>query len=309
MAETVANLGLGTDRYGMTDVPGPHGWKESTRASSVQWMRRWLMDDTSALPIDVDACRRLDVGFELAKVDHGLDKPDYNVTPNGKISELPGFRSIYDLLKDDLKVVREGRAPARPQAETVRRVAGIRMTEEVTATAVEISRAEAGNLTVAKTAFQFEGGLLVPAVTLAPKGATKAPVLLVGDAGRGALRERAEALLADGTPVVVADLIGSGEIGSVKHKFYGAKNDDEEIAVMYYMLKAEFGAAPRVVACGRMAIPAAHAFAAAPGTIAGVETVNPPESWTEVVEQSIAYPYANAVNGALLHYDWTDLLK
>ena len=165
-------------------------------------------------------------------------------------------------------------------------------------------------------------------MTLAPKCATKAPVLLVGDAGRGALRERAEALLSDGTPVVVADLIGSGEIGSVKHKFYGAKNEDEEIAVLYYMLgkslvgvraeellsiaarmNAEFGAAPRVVACGRMAIPAAHAFAAAPGAIAGVETVNPPVSWTEVVEQSIAYPYANAVNGALLHYDWTDLLK
>ena len=328
VVETAANLGIAAERYGMTDVPGPHGWKESTRASSVQWMRRWLMDDASALPIDVAACRRLDVGFELAKVDHGLDNPDYNVTPNGKVSELPGFRSVYDLLKDDLKAAREGRAPARTQAETVRRVAGIRLPEEVKATAVEVSREEVDGLTVAKTAFQFDGGLLVPAVTLAPKGAAKAPVLLVGDAGRGALRERAEALLADGTPVVVADLIGSGEIGSVKHKFYGAKNDDEEIAVMYYMLgkslvgvraeellsiaarmKAEFGAAPRVVACGRMAIPAAHAFAAAPGAIAGVETVNPPESWTEVVEQSIAYPYANAVNGALLHYDWTDLLK
>ena len=38
---------------------------------------------------------------------------------------------------------------------------------------------------VVKTAFQFEGGLLVPAVTFLPKDATKAPVLLVGDAGRG----------------------------------------------------------------------------------------------------------------------------
>ena len=51
------------------------------------------------------------------------------------------------------------------------------------------------------------------------------------------------------------------------------------------------------------------AFAAARELVAGVETVEPPASWTEVVEQSLAYPYANAVNGALLHYDWTDLLK
>ena len=326
--ETVSNLGLGADRYGMTDVPGPHGWKESTRTSSVQWMRRWLMGDASALPIDVDACRRLDLGFDASKVDCGLDKPDYNVTPNGKVSELPGFRSVYELLKDDLKKALEGRASSRPQAETVRRVAGIRPLGDIKATPVEVSRKDANGLAIVRTAFQFEGGLAVPAVTFVPQGAAQAPVLLVGDAGRAALLDRVEGLLAKGSPVTVADLIGSGEIGAVKHKFYGAKAGDEEIAVLYYMLgkslvgvraeelialanhlKGKFGAAPRIVACGRMAIPAAHAFAAERGLVAGVETVAPPPSWTEVVEQSLSCPYANAVNGALLHYDWPDLLK
>ena len=328
VAETVANLGLGTDRYGMTDVPGPHGWKESTRASSVLWMRRWLMDDATALPIDVADCCRLDVGFNLAKVDHGLDKPDYNVTPNGMVSELPGFRSVYELLKDDLKQAKERRALVRPQAETVRRMAGIRQLGDVKAAAVEISRQEADGLTIVKTAFQFEGGLLVPAVTLAPQGATKPPVLLVGDAGRGAFLGRVEELLAQGAPVMVADLIGAGEIGTVKHVFYKAPNADEEIAVLYYMLgkslvgvraeelmvlarhlKGAFGKAPILKASGRMAIPAAHARAVAPELVAGVEVSDAPASWTEVVEQSLIYPYANAVNGALLHYDWVDLLK
>ena len=326
--ETVANIGLGTDRYGMTDVPGPHGWKESTRASSVQWMRRWLMDDASALPIDVDACRRLDVGFDIGKVDHGLANPDYNVTPNGKVSELPGFRSIYELLKDDLRKAREGRAPARPQAETVRRLAGIRPLGDIKVAAVEITRQETDGLTVVKTAFQFEGGLLVPAVTFAPKDASKAPVLLAGDAGRGSFLGRVEELLAQGTPVMVADVVGAGEIGAVKHKFYGAKNDDEEIAVLYYMLgkslvgvraeellvlarhlKGAFGAAPLLEASGRMAIPAAHALAVASDLVAGVKIADAPASWTEVVEESLSYPYANAVNGALLRYDWTDLLN
>ncbi len=328
VAETVANLGLGTDRYGMTDVPGPHGWKESTRASSVLWMRRWLMDDATALPINVADCCRLDVGFNLAKVDHGLDKPDYNVTPNGMVSELPGFRSVYELLKDDLKQAKERRALVRPQAETVRRMAGIRQLDDVKAAAVEISRQEADGLTVVKTAFQFEGGLLVPTVTLAPQGATKPPVLLVGDAGRGAFWGRVEELLAQGTPVMVADLIGAGEIGTAKHVFYKAPNADEEIAVLYYMLgkslvgvraeellvlarhlKGAFGKAPILKASGRMAIPAAHARAVAPELVAGVEVSDAPASWTEVVEQSLIYPYANAVNGALLHYDWVDLLK
>ena len=328
VAETVTNLGLGSDRYGMTDVPGPHGWKESTRTSSVQWMRRWLMDDASALPIDVDACRRLDVGFDIAKVDHGLDKPDYNVTPNGKVSELPGFRSVYELLKDDLKKALEGRASARPQADEVRRLAGIRPLGDIKAAAVEISRQEADGLTVVRTAFQFDGGLLVPTVTFVPAGASKAPVLLAGDAGRGAFLGRVENLLAQGTPVMVADLIGTGEIGAVKHRFYGAKNDDEEIAVLYYMLgkslvgvraeellvlarhlKVTFGNAPVIEASGRMAIPAAHARAVAGDLVAAVKIADAPASWTDVVAESIPYPYANAVNGALLRYDWPDLLN
>lgn len=328
VAETVANLGLGSDRYGMTDVPGPHGWKESTRTSSVQWMRRWLMDDASALPIDVDACRRLDVGFDIAKVDHGLDKPDYNVTPNGKVSELPGFRSVYELLKDDLKKALEGRASARPQADEVRRLAGIRPFGDIKAASVEISRQEADGTTVVRTAFQFDGGLLVPTVTFVPAGASKAPVLLAGDAGRGAFLGRVENLLAQGTPVMVADLIGTGEIGAVKHRFYGAKNDDEEIAVLYYMLgkslvgvraeemlvlarhlKVAFGTAPVIEASGRMAIPAAHARAVAGDLVAAVKIADAPASWTEVVTESIPYPYANAVNGALLRYDWPDLLN
>ena len=33
--KTVANCGLDAMRYGLTDVPGPHGWKESTRTSSL----------------------------------------------------------------------------------------------------------------------------------------------------------------------------------------------------------------------------------------------------------------------------------
>ena len=207
-------------------------------------------------------------------------------------------------------------------------MAGIRQLGDVKAAAVEISRQEADGLTIVKTAFQFEGGLLVPAVTLAPQGATKPPVLLVGDAGRGAFLGRVEELLAQGAPVMVADLIGAGEIGTVKHVFYKAPNADEEIAVLYYMLgkslvgvraeelmvlarhlKGAFGKAPILKASGRMAIPAAHARAVAPELVAGVEVSDAPASWTEVVEQSLIYPYANAVNGALLHYDWVDLLK
>jgi hypothetical protein len=326
--ETAARLGLGDDRYGITDVPGPHGWRESTRVSSVQWMRRWLMKDETALPIDVAACRRLDVGFNLKAVDAGLT--NYNVTANGKVSQLPGFRSVYEYIKDDLAAALKNRT-ARSAVETeqlVRRVAKIRLPDATKPVAMELSRTEKNGWMIVETAFQFAGGLVVPAVTVAPRAAVKTPVLLAGDQQRAAWTSRAASLLAAGHPVTVVDVIGTGEIGQMRHRFYNMKNPDEEIAVLYYMLgrslvaeraeellavaaflKEKFREAPHVVAGGRVAVAAAHAYGAAHGLVASVETVDAPASWTEVVQKSLAYPYAVSVHGALCHYDWTDLLK
>jgi hypothetical protein len=109
LATVAKNCGLDPDRYGITDVPGPHGWKESLRASSIQLMRRYLAGDTSTPPIDVSACRALDKGFSTAAVDCGLGrdadkrkKPLDWVTPGGRVSKLPGFKSIYAYLADDV---------------------------------------------------------------------------------------------------------------------------------------------------------------------------------------------------------------
>ena len=117
VADTARNCALDTARYGITDVPGPHGWKESTRTSSVQWMRRWLALDASTPAVDVEACRRLDPGFDDKKAEHGLDGAERYVTPNGKVKLLPGYRSIYDLLKDDLAAAERAR-PARKPASS-----------------------------------------------------------------------------------------------------------------------------------------------------------------------------------------------
>jgi len=84
----------------MTDVAGPHAWTEGMRMSSLQWMRRWLTGDASTPEIDVEAMRRIDEGFDLKKVDCGLVGAAINVTPKGKVRELPGFKSIYEYLKD-----------------------------------------------------------------------------------------------------------------------------------------------------------------------------------------------------------------
>jgi hypothetical protein len=91
-------FGIG-DRYDMTVVPGPHGWKESSRRSSLDWMRRWLLGEK---PTRTEAdYRALDVGFDLKKVDCGLPETEVNVTPSGSVADLPDARSVYDIMRDE----------------------------------------------------------------------------------------------------------------------------------------------------------------------------------------------------------------
>ena len=62
---------------------------------------------------------------------------------------------------------------------------------------------------------------------------------------------------------------------------------------------------------GSVAIAAAHAFAADRSLVAGVEVSDAPPSWSEIIETPgapIPNRYAWCVNGALIHYDWTELL-
>ena len=57
-----------------------------------------------------------------------------------------------------------------------------------------------------------------------------------------------------------------------------------------------------------MAVAAAHAFAVNRGLFGTVEFIAPPPSWTESVEKALDVPMSVCVNGALLSYDWTELV-
>ena len=328
VSATVKNCGLDAERYGLTDVPGPHGWKESTRTSSILWMRRWLAGDASQPPIDVPTCRLLDIGYDWHNADCGLIHTEHQVTSTGSVAKEPGFKSIYAYLRDDLSAA-EARRKARSATETaalVARVAGIRPLEELGAMAKEVSAVYTNNMTISRLAFAFPSGLRMPAVVCRPEKETGAPVLILGDTGRATHAVRVQSLVAAGRAAMVADIIGTGEIGGRKHSFYGADNPDEEIAVMLYVLgrslvgvRAEevvvladymkrLSSRPvEIVAHGRSTIPAAHAYAVRRDLISSVELIRPPLSWSEAVRTAAVYRFANAVNGALLHYDWTEL--
>ena len=335
--DTVKNSGLDAARYGMTDVPGPHGWKESTRTSSVQWMRRWLALDENTPPVDVEACRKLDVGFSEKKVDCGLAGAAKNVTPKGKVRELPGFKSIYDYLKDDLAAAEKSRVKRDPAAlaEVVCRRAGIRQFGRGTRPACpqprEIRAPEtlADGTTILREVYSFDDGQKVPAITFLPKGEVKGAIIVLDDRPDRAIhRMRVPQALAEGRAIMVADVACTGETAGLRHVFYGMKNTDEGPAVMLYLLgrsmvgmraeelialadslKRRTGFACEVVPHGRPCIAAAHAFAARRDLFTRVQCLRSPESWAESVRKSSVVPFANVVNGALIDYDWTELVK
>lgn len=105
-------------------APGPHSWYESTRQGSIEWMKRWLRGDENIAPKEQIA--RLDKGFSFDKVDCAYgDDPGANVLPGGSVTDLPGERTGYDFLRDELnRIDRAGRSALT--RELVLKVTGIR---------------------------------------------------------------------------------------------------------------------------------------------------------------------------------------
>lgn len=317
------------ERVAMLDVPGPHGWKEGNRVGSVQWMRRWLRDETAALPLDLPALRASCASYDAKSADCGLQEPDAWVTSTGQVRDLPGARSVYDIMRDELAAIEKQRAPLVGDARVrkVRELAGIRPLAELNATRTETGRQAGEGFTTVRQHFALPGRLTWPAVTLLPEKVSGAPVLVLAEGGRTQAVETVTSYLASGHPVMATDLTAVGEISACKHRFYGSKYTDEGIGVMLYLLgeslvgrraeeiivcarahAAAHGGAPVILhARGGLAVAAAHAFAAEPTLFAKLELADAPLAWAEVIRRADRFNFALCVQNALRFYDWTDL--
>ena len=314
--------------YGMTDVDGPHGWKESTRTSSVEWMRRWLYGDKDAFKHDLEGYRALDKVFDPKAVDMGIGNGGELVCPGGKVLNLPGERTVYDLMREDYAAAVKARtAPVSP--ETVRRLAQIRDPGGENVVRKELSRKKAGDgVEVVRFSYTWPNGVILPVVLFAPQAPAsgKPPVLAIGDDGKGGRAGIVCRALREGRVVAVADLTGNGEVNGVHRRFYHAKENEEEIAVLLYVLgrsivgvqageileiaqdlKAKYGTAVEVTAFGRCGIAAAHARFVRPDLVSVAARIDPPSAWAHALRKAERIPFANVVNGALRLYDWVDL--
>ena len=298
--------------YAMCDVPGPHEYCESTMRASVSFLAARLCGWAADF---ADIAQKAGTGPEKV-----------SVTPTGRVMDLPGFKSAYAYLGEELDaaLVSRRKMSAGERAALVRRLADI--DERRVGARTVLSEETVGGTKVVRATFETEDGYRIPTVELTPGVVKGPPLLLVGDGARSERLAAARGPLSAGRPVLFADIAATGEIGKSKHHYHNP-NDDEEVAKMLNLmgsslvgrrageivalaadLGARYAGLADVVAHGRTAVAAAHARAAAPEVFGTVTVVAAPPSWGESVRNRLFFDYASAVNGGLLHYDWRDLL-
>ena len=326
------------ERVAYIEAPGPHNWCESSRIGSLEWMREFLNGEKGAFPYDPMAHWRENSGFLYRNADSGIafEPPEVGfVVPNGRVVDLPGARTIYDILRDKYRAAIAARPPLTQKA--VREALGplgpaLREVLPVDERRFDGDRAAPSCRCTRKT-LVYDDGTLVPYIAFIPDHAKGHPVLLVAEAERTALAPEVEDYLALGRPVAVTELRGRGE-GSSTYKrgtesFHAQKGPDEELARMLDLLGESLVAcrAQDIANCaaelsrdsnaevidlcawGAAAIPAAHAAYLWRERFASVNVMRPPAPWAKAFEDNAYDPrFANCVFGALKVYDWPDLL-
>ncbi|MBR4654341.1 MAG: hypothetical protein IKO72_13355 [Kiritimatiellae bacterium] len=321
------------ERVELMETAGPHHWYESTRHAAFWWIRRWAAGDRSAWPRDLTALRRMDLEFDAYTADNSglaFEEPAvYNVTDSGFTLDIPGARSVYDIMRDELARLDAGREALTP--ERVRSIAGVRPLDSLGCTPVARKETAAADGRVVRMLLSRDDDLVpVPLVAFLPAAAKGTPVILFTDGDRKSLEADVGRLLAEGRAVAVAEMRGFGETAKGRKSFYGSSRADEEMAMLSFAIgenlvarRAEDAAiAARgfaslagveqvaVVASGATAIPAAHAFFLERALFASFEARKAPASWRKVLEDpNVPYAFADTVHGALRAYDWADLAK
>jgi dienelactone hydrolase len=314
------------DHVSQCEADEKHGFSVPLRAGAVGWMKRWLLNDLSAVP---EPSAEPLIRGEAAWC-----------TPRGQVMLLPGARSVYDLnrtLNDQLAITRAHvwQVDRGAALEAVRRVTGIHRLSALPPCAVE----KAGTLrrdgyAIDTCILRPEEGIVLPAFVFVPDVPSGEVALYVNGTGRAADAEPSVSdRVKQGETVVAVDLRGLGETqGGVladrddklglewKDTFaayllgtsYLAKRA-EDILACARIAATYGGASPRkvsLVAVGQTVPAALHAAALEPGLFRQVTLRGGLNSWSEVLSAPMAEnQLVNVVHGALRVYDLPDLLR
>jgi len=315
-----------SEAYRLSDTIGPHHWHESTRTLANDWMAHCLKGCPA--PGDVQAYRDLQFGFRYGAVDTALgyepkgflhmstNRWQASVTPTGRTLDLPGERTVYDLMQDEASRQKALRVKVTP--ELVRSCAGIRRAAEIPYAVRDPHHQGAVEFATLVT----DDGTPLPTVTC---GAGNRVLFVADVAKRSQLAAEVERLVAASNRVTVVDVRGYGENAKSLHRYYAAVEGDEELSRLYAICGRHFvgkraedilvaarhagcvGKA-KLIAKGRAAIAAAHAFFVEPDLFESLELIDPPQSWADALTRhDTTLRFADTVRGAWRYYDWTDL--
>ena len=314
------------DKIARIECDGPHAWYESEKQALAAWMRFQLAGDGTAWPMDPLALERADVGFDRGSVDAGLATTPASDVLGGKgVMSLPGARSVYDFVGDELTALERRRG--RPTSEAVRRVSGV-AADPCGVVLADRTRTEAG-VTAESVVLRMPDAARVIVRAFFPSETRGAPVLLAADEAVSA--ERLAAHLKAGRAVAVVTARGfGGGYSHFRHSYWSRKGLGEELAAFSAWLgrnfvadraedylaagawfKSRTGRAAELVADGDAVVAAAHASYFGRDRFASFAARNAPASWTDAVRHpETGHPhFCNLVYGGLAVYDWPDLAR
>ena len=344
-AKAFKSLGRG-DCFQLIDASGPHLWAESSKQAEFLWFRKHMKGEDVWKGYDRVAFHKYNLGFTYddPKVDVGLAREQQNlVTPKGCVLDLPGERTVYDLIREEARKLEGAHQKVTP--ETVRRVTGIRA-RGFHAEACDRFDQELANGKSSTVSLLMDDGIVLQMFAFQPKTAKPElkPVMIVSDELNSVAHvARVEALLQEGRGAVVLEARGWGLTGRYfrqhrgegpnpgKSIYYGIPTMDEMVTMKYFHLGenmvahrtedilAAVDAAKKLLAYngafeleayGRASIPAAHARFLGEGRFAALKLVKPTWSWKQMIDdENLFTRFADVVHGAYRHYDWVDLAR
>lgn len=318
------------ERVDLIEPDTTHGFPTEMRVGAARWMRRWFFGSNepvteSPFPVMTDA--------------------QLQCTPEGKVSGLPGARSLFDLNHEwNQRLAGERQKlwqnPAAALAE-VRRVTGIRPLADLPQPKVEPGRVlSRDGYSIQQLVFEPEPGIRLPALKFTPSGAASAgePVLYLHGDGKQADASPGgpiEKLVLSGRTVLAVDVRGIGETAPASgrdayRRLIGGNVNDVSLAGLlaksFVAMRAEdvlvcarylagtssgLNASVRVavIANGETGVPALHAAALEPQLLSSLRLERSVTSWSEVLRTPTAKNQnVNTVFGALRVYDLPDLV-
>ncbi|MBI5818897.1 MAG: acetylxylan esterase [Verrucomicrobia bacterium] len=312
----------------LVEADEPHGFSTHLRVGAVRWMRRWLLKNDDDI---------IEPDFPIRK------DPEIQCSVKGQVMLMPGEKSVFDLnVEVDKKLSQERRKLWTEASKTealakVRETAGVRPLDKLPLpTHRKVGSIERQGYRIEKLVLEPEAGIVLPALAFVPpKPDANAYLYLHGqgkqtDAAPGGPIEK---LVTQGHLVLAVDVRGLGETQEKTKKWYsgtyglvagdfyhsyllgrslvGMWTEDALICARF-LAGYEAKGAPRkvhLVGIGTAGIPALHAAALEPESIASLTLRRTLASWVSVLREPAAKDQLiTTVHGALKVYDLPDLV-